>query len=41
MIDMIVHRHQLKETLARSIRILTHKPKLAPMSGVPARAARG
>ncbi len=41
MIDMIVHRHQLKETMARSIRILTHKPKLAPMSGVPARAARG
>src|SRR3546814_10134649 len=29
MIDMIVHRHQLKETLARTIRILTHKPKPA------------
>jgi acetyl-CoA carboxylase carboxyl transferase subunit beta len=40
MIDMIVHRHQLKETLARTIRILTHKPKLAPISGVPARAGR-
>lgn len=38
MIDMIVHRHQLKETLARTIRILTHKPKLAPISGLPARA---
>tara|TARA_R110000824_G_scaffold118960_14_gene272155 strand:- start:287896 stop:288801 length:906 start_codon:yes stop_codon:yes gene_type:complete len=42
MIDMIVHRHQMKETLARTIRILTHKPKLAPMAGsnVPARTAK-
>ena len=40
MVDMIVHRHQLKETLARTIRILTHKPKLAPLSGVPARAGQ-
>jgi acetyl-CoA carboxylase carboxyl transferase subunit beta len=46
MIDMIVHRHQLKETLARTIRILTHRPKLAPMGGakpaanVPARTAK-
>ncbi|MDO8290562.1 MAG: acetyl-CoA carboxylase, carboxyltransferase subunit beta [Parvibaculum sp.] len=42
MIDMIVHRHELKDALARTIRILTHKPKLAPMSGgtnVPARTA--
>jgi len=44
MIDMIVHRHQMKETLARTIRILTHKPKLAPMpnatgANVPARSA--
>lgn len=41
MIDMIVHRHQLKETLARTIRILTHRPKIAPASAgqanVPAR----
>jgi len=38
MIDMITHRHQLKETLARTIRLLTHRPKLAPMpnAGVPA-----
>jgi acetyl-CoA carboxylase carboxyl transferase subunit beta len=40
MIDMIVHRHQLKETLARTIRILTHKPKLAPIANVPARVGR-
>jgi acetyl-CoA carboxylase carboxyl transferase subunit beta len=43
MIDMIVHRHQLKESLARSIRILTHRPKLAPIGGkanVPARTAK-
>jgi acetyl-CoA carboxylase carboxyl transferase subunit beta len=40
MIDMIVHRHQLKETLARTIRILMHKPKLAPIANVPARAGR-
>ena len=40
MIDMITHRHQMKETLARTIRILTHKPKLSPMAkaSVPARA---
>lgn len=31
MLDMIVHRHQLKETLARTIRILTHRPKLSPI----------
>ncbi|MGB5948707.1 MAG: acetyl-CoA carboxylase, carboxyltransferase subunit beta [Parvibaculum sp.] len=43
MVDMIVHRHQLKETLARTIRLLTHKPKLAPITspsaGLPARTA--
>ena len=30
MLDMIVHRHKLKETLARIIRVLMHKPKLRP-----------
>tara|TARA_R110002110_G_scaffold40010_7_gene128435 strand:+ start:353 stop:1255 length:903 start_codon:yes stop_codon:yes gene_type:complete len=40
MLDMIVHRHQLKETLARTIRILTHRPKLSPLraSNLPATA---
>jgi acetyl-CoA carboxylase carboxyl transferase subunit beta len=38
MVDMIVHRHELKATLARTIRILTHKPKLAPTSNLPVRA---
>ena len=41
MVDMITHRHEMKETLARTIRILTHKPKLAPMTkaaNVPAKA---
>ncbi len=39
MIDMIVHRHKLKDTLARTIRVLMHKPKLAPTPNLPARAA--
>lgn len=38
MIDMIVHRHKLKEALARAIRLLTHKPKLAPLTALPAQA---
>ncbi len=38
MIDMIVYRHKLRETLARTIRLLTHKPKLAPLSTLPALA---
>jgi len=39
MIDMIVHRHKLKDTLARTIRILMHKPKLGTPSTLPARTA--
>ncbi|MCF8469981.1 MAG: acetyl-CoA carboxylase, carboxyltransferase subunit beta [Parvibaculum sp.] len=27
MIDMIVHRHKMKETLARLVRLLTHRPR--------------
>jgi acetyl-CoA carboxylase carboxyl transferase subunit beta len=30
MLDMIVHRHKLRETLARVVRLLMHKPKLTP-----------
>jgi acetyl-CoA carboxylase carboxyl transferase subunit beta len=46
MVDMIVHRHKLKETLARTIRLLMHKPKLGgrEQTALPARAgvpARG
>ena len=40
MIDMVVHRHQLKETLSRVIRLLTHRSRAVPPSDralVPAR----
>ncbi|ABS61764.1 acetyl-CoA carboxylase, carboxyl transferase, beta subunit [Parvibaculum lavamentivorans DS-1] len=29
MVDMIVHRHKLKDTLARLIRLMTHRPRSA------------
>src|SRR5690554_642358 len=41
MIDMIVHRHKMKETLARLVRLLTHRPR-SPKQGsanVPATVA--
>ena len=28
MVDMVVHRHQMRETLSRIVRILTHAPEL-------------
>src|SRR5690606_34127052 len=35
MVDMVVHRHQLRETLSRLVRLLTHAPALgsAPDAG--------
>ncbi len=32
MVDMVVHRHQLKETLSRIIRLMMHKPRGAAQS---------
>lgn len=36
MVDMVVHRHQLKETLARVIRLMTHRPKSRGNFALPA-----
>jgi len=38
MVDMIVHRHRMKETLARIVRLMTHRPRNARQAGatVPA-----
>ena len=41
MIDMIVHRHKMKETLSRLIRLMTHRPRSAQQqsANVPATVA--
>lgn len=40
MVDMVVHRHQLRETIARLVRILTRAPvAVAPIAEEPALAA--
>lgn len=41
MIDMIVHRHKMKDTLARIIRLMTHRPRSQRQqtANVPAKAA--
>jgi acetyl-CoA carboxylase carboxyl transferase subunit beta len=39
MIDMVVHRHKLRETLSRLCRILTKAPPLERSLPVPAEAA--
>jgi acetyl-CoA carboxylase carboxyl transferase subunit beta len=41
MIDMIVHRHKMKDTLARVVRLMTHRPRSARQqsANVPARTA--
>lgn len=41
MIDMIVHRHKMKETLSRLVRLLTHRPRSAKQqsANVPATMA--
>ncbi|PKQ02035.1 MAG: acetyl-CoA carboxylase carboxyl transferase subunit beta [Alphaproteobacteria bacterium HGW-Alphaproteobacteria-12] len=41
MIDMITHRHKMKETLARLVRLLTHRPRSARQqsANVPATVA--
>lgn len=41
MIDMIVHRHRMKDTLARIIRLMTHRPRSARQqsANVPAKVA--
>ncbi|PKQ07164.1 MAG: acetyl-CoA carboxylase carboxyl transferase subunit beta [Alphaproteobacteria bacterium HGW-Alphaproteobacteria-11] len=38
MVDMIVHRHKMKETLARIVRLMTHRPRSAKQqsANVPA-----
>ncbi len=36
MVDMVVHRHALKETLARVIRLMTHRPKSKGSFALPA-----
>ena len=33
MIDMIVHRHKMKETLARIVRLMTHRPRNTRQAG--------
>ena len=33
MVDMVVHRHEMKPTLSRVIRLLTNRPPVAPRSG--------
>jgi acetyl-CoA carboxylase carboxyl transferase subunit beta len=41
MIDMIVHRHKLKETLSRLVRLMTHRPRSTKQqsANVPATVA--
>ncbi|MDP2124006.1 MAG: acetyl-CoA carboxylase, carboxyltransferase subunit beta [Parvibaculum sp.] len=41
MVDMIVHRHKMKETLARIVRLMTHRPRSAKQqsANVPATVA--
>jgi acetyl-CoA carboxylase carboxyl transferase subunit beta len=41
MVDMIVHRHKMKETLARLVRLMTHRPRSAKQqsANVPATVA--
>jgi acetyl-CoA carboxylase carboxyl transferase subunit beta len=38
MIDMVVHRHQLRATLARLCRVLTKAPPAPPTPALPAPA---
>jgi acetyl-CoA carboxylase carboxyl transferase subunit beta len=35
MVDMVVHRHKLRETLARLCRVLTKAPPAQPATGLP------
>jgi acetyl-CoA carboxylase carboxyl transferase subunit beta len=35
MVDMVVHRHKLRETLARLCRVLTKAPAPAPQAALP------
>jgi acetyl-CoA carboxylase carboxyl transferase subunit beta len=41
MIDMIVHRHKMKDTLARVVRLMTHRPRSPRQqsANVPAKTA--
>jgi acetyl-CoA carboxylase carboxyl transferase subunit beta len=38
MVDMVVHRHQLRATLARLCRVLTKAPATPPPPALPAPA---
>jgi acetyl-CoA carboxylase carboxyl transferase subunit beta len=38
MVDMVVHRHQLRATLARLCRLLTKAPHAVPRAALPAAA---
>jgi acetyl-CoA carboxylase carboxyl transferase subunit beta len=35
MVDMVVHRHKLRETLARLCRVLTKAPAAVPQATLP------